>query len=214
VSRKQLLRALERGLRGLGIGCLSAYLGLEAHAYVEQRAQSLRLDAQLREGSATVADSSPARSPAAPLTPVEAAVAPPEAPRAPDPEVVGRLEVPQIGLRTMVASGDGESTLMWAAGLVPGSARPGEPGNVVIAGHRDRNFWPLQRIKVGDHLRLVTPGRTFDYFVDWTTVVEPDRVDLLGPTDEPSLTLVTCYPFEMIGRAPKRFIVRARLSHT
>jgi sortase A len=114
----------------------------------------------------------------------------------------------------MVATGDSERTLMWAAGLVPGSARPGERGNVVVAGHRDRVFWPLQRISVGDHLRLVTPHGTYDYFVDWTQVVDPDRIDLLGPTEEPALTLVTCYPYQMIGHAPQRFIVRAHLAQS
>src|SRR4051812_18240418 len=116
LSRRRILRGLERGLRALGVGCLASYLGIQAHAYLEQAAQSRRLDAQLGEGSATVADPSPARTPTT-LPPVEAAAPEPAdatrtAPAAPDPDVIGRLEIPQIGLRTMVATGDGERTLM------------------------------------------------------------------------------------------------------
>jgi len=49
------------------------------------------------------------------------------------------------------------------------------------------------------------------YAISSTTIVEPTEVDVLAPTEEPSLTLVTCYPFRYFGSAPKRFIVRARL---
>ena len=47
-----------------------------------------------------------------------------------------------------------------------------------------------------------------------TAVVEPTRTDVLDPTPEPSVTLVTCYPFYLVGDAPDRFIVRARLLRT
>ena len=50
----------------------------------------------------------------------------------------------------------------------------------------------------------------YHYKVDSTEVVEPTRTDVLAPTGSPTLTLVTCYPFHMVGPAPKRFIVRGR----
>jgi len=125
---------------------------------------------------------------------------------------IGRIEIPRLGVSAIVRAGSDARTLRLAVGHIQGTAFPGERGNVVVAGHRYRVFWPLQRISVGDHLRLVTPHGTYDYFVDWTEVVDPDRIDLLGPTEEPALTLVTCYPFQMIGHAPERFVVRARLA--
>lgn len=63
---------------------------------------------------------------------------------------------------------------------------------------------------MGDRINLRTPDGIFSYEVEWTQIVDPSRVDLLGDTDHPSLTLVTCYPFDWIGPAPMRFVVRAR----
>jgi len=50
--------------------------------------------------------------------------------------------------------------------------------------------------------------------VESTRIVDPDDVWVLDPTPEPSLTLVTCYPFTYIGEAPERFIVKARLARS
>jgi len=65
-------------------------------------------------------------------------------------------------------------------------------------------------VKKDDVIRIVTVRGTYSYRVEWMVVVDPHRVDVLDPTAERSLTLVTCYPFDWIGHAPKRFIVRAR----
>src|SRR5262249_36173363 len=89
---------------------------------------------------------------------------------------------------------------------------PGEPGNVVLAGHRDTYFRDLKDVVTGDLIRITTPDGDYDYQVDSILVVEPDRGDLLGDTGQPSLTLVTCYPFYWVGPAPQRFIIRARLA--
>ena len=61
-------------------------------------------------------------------------------------------------------------------------------------------------------IRLVAVEGTFTYVVDSTQIVDPDDLWVLDPTPDPSLTLVTCYPFTYIGAAPERFIVRARLA--
>src|SRR6185503_4867321 len=113
-------------------------------------------------------------------------------------------------LRAIVAHGVDARTLRHAVGHVPGTALPGEPGNVALAGHRDRAFRRLDGVREGDHLRLVTLRGAYDYVVEGTEVVAPDRADLLGPSAQPTLTLVTCYPFSMVGPAPQRFVVHAR----
>jgi sortase A len=135
---------------------------------------------------------------------------PASTPAAPS-DLVGRLEIPRIGVRAIIAEGIDSRTLRRAVGHLPGTAMPGEDGNVVIAGHRDTFFRALKEVRPDDILRITTPHGRFEYVVQITAVVEPTRTDVLSPTGEPSVTLVTCYPFYLVGNAPDRFIVRARL---
>lgn len=123
---------------------------------------------------------------------------------------VGKLEIPRLDVSVVVLEGVGERTLEKGAGHVPQTALPGRAGNVGIAAHRDTFFRPLRAIKNNDLIRLTTPEGVFDYAVEWTRVVKPSAVEFLEATDEPFLTLVTCYPFYYVGSAPDRFIVRAR----
>ena len=126
-----------------------------------------------------------------------------------DPLLLGRIEVPRIGLSAMVRDGDDEATLAVAVGRVSGTARPGERGNMVLAGHRDSFFRPLRRIRVADLIHVRAGGDRYDYRVDSTEVVGPLETRVLEPTGEAVLTLVTCYPFGFLGNAPDRFVVRA-----
>jgi sortase A len=140
---------------------------------------------------------------------VKAAVQPP--PRIPPQygELVARLEVPRLGLSTIVFEGTEEPVLAKGAGHLPDSALPGDSGNVVIAGHRDTFFRKLKDIQKEDMVALTTPEGTHLYSVDTMQVIEPTETTVLDPTKEDVLTLVTCYPFQFIGHAPNRFIVRA-----
>jgi sortase A len=83
-------------------------------------------------------------------------------------------------------------------------------GNVGIAGHRDTFFHKLQHIHRHDIIILVTARNTYRYWVQCTMVVDPTCTEVLNKTSKPALTLVTCYPFNYLGPAPKRFIVRAQ----
>jgi sortase A len=96
-------------------------------------------------------------------------------------------------------------------GHVPFSARPGEQGNCALAGHRDTFMRGLGGVRVNDVILIVTLGGTHTYRVEWSEVVEPERVDVLDATAASSLTLVTCYPFAFVGLAPQRFVVRAQM---
>lgn len=97
-----------------------------------------------------------------------------------------------------------------AVGHLPETALPGEAGNVALAGHRDGLFRPLSNVRPGDTITLRMPDREFQYEVEWTAVVPPTAVRVIQPTPEPTLTLVTCFPFYYVGAAPERFVVRAR----
>ena len=122
---------------------------------------------------------------------------------------VALLRIPRLGLEVPVLEGTDEWTLDRGLGHIEGTARPGEPGNVGIAGHRDGFFRPLKDIRDGDLVELALPGSVRRYRVERLSIVRPDAVRVLRPTPTPSLTLVTCYPFYFVGPAPERFIVRA-----
>ena len=134
------------------------------------------------------------------------------APVAPAPGTwVGRLVAPSIDLTTTVLEGSDDATLRRGSGHIEDTPLPGQNGNVGIAGHRDTIFRPLRDIKVGDPLDLTTRDKVYHYRVASTSIVSPSDVYVLDPTADPTLTLVTCYPFGFIGHAPQRFIVAARL---
>ena len=135
----------------------------------------------------------------------------PTRPAPPIGAVIGRLEAPTLHTVTTVLEGSDDATLRRASGHIEDTPLPGETGNVGIAGHRDTVFRPLKRAKPGDPLTLTTADRVYRYRISDTFIVDPDDVYVLDPTSTPSLTLVTCYPFEFIGHAPRRFIVKAEL---
>jgi sortase A len=124
--------------------------------------------------------------------------------------LVGRIEISSIGLTAMVLEGTDEWTLQEAVGHIPGTSLPGLTGNVAIAGHRDTFFRALRKIHKNDAITLTTLSGSYRYLVEFTEVVSPDETDVLADSDEPILTLVTCYRFYFVGPAPKRFVVRAR----
>jgi sortase A len=126
-------------------------------------------------------------------------------------DVLGHIDVPRIGLSAVIVEGDDGLTLSFAAGHIPGTALPGQPGNVALAGHRDRTFRELANVRPGDAVSVITPGGTFRYVVESARVVDPNDIAVLRPTANPELTLVTCYPFHYIGPAPERLVVSARL---
>lgn len=124
---------------------------------------------------------------------------------------MARITASRIGLDAPVLEGTDQETLKKAVGHFPRTPRPGQPGNVALAAHRDTFFFPLRYIRIGDEITLTTPDGSYRYQVDSTRVVKPRNVEVLNPTEESVLTLVTCFPFNLRGvNAPERFIVRAR----
>lgn len=114
----------------------------------------------------------------------------------------------------MIRAGTDARTLRLAVGYIPGTALPGDTGNIGLAAHRDTFFRKLRNVNPDDEIRIVTKDGVFHYYVQRTSVVMPEDVWVLNPTNYPALTLVTCYPFNYIGSAPQRFIVRATLATT
>ncbi len=123
--------------------------------------------------------------------------------------VVGRISIPRLHLSAIVEEGVDETTLSRAVGHIPGTALPGETGNIGIAGHRDTFFQKLKDLQPHDKIDFTTRSGNFHYVVDTLTVVEPSDVRVLEATGGKILTIVTCFPFHYIGNAPRRFIVHA-----
>jgi len=122
---------------------------------------------------------------------------------------VARLTIPDISMAVTVVEGTSSSDLTIGPGHIPTTPLPGEPGNVGIAGHRDTVFRPLRLIRTGQLINLTTRRGQDQYRVVSTAIVDPTDIQVLQPTGNDTLTLVTCYPFRFIGPAPKRFVVRA-----
>jgi sortase A len=123
--------------------------------------------------------------------------------------LIGRIEIPRLGLSAIVIEGTSGTSLRRAVGHITGTALPGQAGNVGISGHRDTFFRPLRNIRRNDIITLTTLLGEYRYRVVSTKIVGPRDIAVLDPGADEVLTLVTCYPFYFVGFAPDRFIVRA-----
>lgn len=126
--------------------------------------------------------------------------------------LVGRIDIPRLDLSVIVFEGTSDDTLARGVGHLHGSAAPGQIGNLVLAGHRDTFFRGLRDIRQGDRISVKAPNGDYQYSVDSTAIVQPTQTEVVRPTDDATLTLITCYPFNYIGSAPERFIVRAHFT--
>jgi sortase A len=194
--RKRLLLYLGCALLIGGALALGWYAYLRVDALRVQRAASRLLDQQKMQHEQSVQTRS---------VPNAVVIVPPR-----PGQPIGRLEIPRLNVSTIVLEGTAPKILRVAAGHIGGTAQPGTAGNVGIAAHRDTFFRALRDVRDKDLILVTTPYGTFRYVVDATEIVNPTDVNVLRPTTDPELTLVTCYPFTYVGPAPKRFIVHAR----
>ncbi len=224
---------LERALLIIGLLCLAvvAYVWLDGRFYEIQQERQLEkalaaeggqprapasetdsLAAFQRRGTEEEKDLKDCKDCKDERTAEEEAEKPvPARPVAEEGELVGRIEIPRIGVSAIVLEGVTSRTLRRGVGRIPGTARPvEETGNVGLAAHRDRHFRALKDIREKDVIELTTLDGKLRYEVEWTRIVKPTDTEVLAPSEEASLTLVTCYPFYYVGSAPKRFIVHAR----
>lgn len=175
--------------------------GFATLAYVAYVIVSARYFQETEAATFTGAASTAPVSPVSKIDRTRAAVA--------EGSILGTIEIDSVGVRAIIVQGDSGGILRRAVGHVPGTPLPGEGGNVALAGHRDTLFRPLRKIKTGDLIALRTATGVIQYRVQSTEIVPPSNVGVLESRGRNELTLITCYPFYYVGRAPDRFVVRA-----
>ncbi len=123
---------------------------------------------------------------------------PPADPRAPEPLVaLGSIEIPRIGVIKSMYEGITLTTLDRGPGHWPGTAMPGQQGNVVVAGHRvshDKPFRNIDQLEPGDDVIFTTDDGRFVYKVTSTEVVYPDALWIVDQTADYTATLFACTP--------------------
>ena len=189
-------KLIDRLLLIIGIACLGTYVVFTVQAKIYQHQLDESFDAMV-----TKENKMPHPKPHSPIVEAEPVYS--------EGDMVGRLAIPRLDVSVMVLEGVASQTLRLGAGHIPGTPIPGFGGNAAIAAHRDSFFRALSKIQPNDEITFQTLGKTVQYHVTGTDIVKPDDVDVLKPSDQETLTLVTCYPFYYIGPAPKRFIVKA-----
>lgn len=126
-------------------------------------------------------------------------------------ESIAKLSIPRLNTTLYVLEGTGDKDLKRGPGHMEGTVMPGAGGNCVIAGHRDTHFRVLKNIAKGDEIVVQSREGTYKYRVTGMSVVAPENTDSLQPTAKSVLNLITCFPFDYVGSAPRRFVVHADL---
>ncbi|MCC7327078.1 MAG: class GN sortase [Burkholderiales bacterium] len=117
-----------------------------------------------------------------------------------DTHPVARLTAPAHGVDVLVLAGASGRTLAFGPGHLDGSAQPGDPGNAVITAHRDTHFRFLKDTAKGDELQVErADGSLRQFRIRESFVADYRELRLPRDTAVPTLTLVTCYPFDALG---------------
>jgi len=123
---------------------------------------------------------------------------------------VGVLIIPKLHAMLPIIEGTDEDELEKGVGHYAKSVLPGEQDNSVLSGHRDTVFRSVGELKIGEELIAKTSAGAFTYKISkiWI-VMENDRTVIVPHKGKQILTLITCYPFNWIGPAPKRYIIQS-----
>ena len=109
-----------------------------------------------------------------------------------------RIVIPKINVNAPIVNGVGWDDLKKGVGHLPGSANPGERGNMYLAAHNDiygEIFRYLEDLEVGDTFSIFAGDEEFRYIVKERRIIEPTEVDVMLPTTESVATLQTCHPY-------------------
>jgi sortase A len=122
-----------------------------------------------------------------------------------------RLIIPKLNLDQTIVQGTDWEALKQGVGQTQNGVNPGdESGNLVLSAHNDiygELFRYLDRLESGDRFQVQTRRAIYTYEVSEWKVVEPTAVEVLGSTNAPTATLISCYPYQIDD---KRIVVFAR----
>lgn len=116
----------------------------------------------------------------------------------PGPQQAVRIQIPAIAVDAPVVQGDGWEQLKKGVGQSIGTPNPGEKGNIVLSAHNDvfgEIFRDLDRLKEGDEVILFTSRQAYTYIIRRTQIVEPTQTEVMAPTPDSVVTLISCYPY-------------------
>ena len=132
----------------------------------------------------------------------------------PAPEQAIRIQIPAINVDAPIVQGDGWDQLKKGVGQNIHSVNPGESGNIILSAHNDiygEIFRNLDKLKRGDKVIIFSNQRAYTYIVTNSQIVEPTAVEFMAPTKEPTVTLISCYPYM---KDTKRIVVTAKLQES
>lgn len=130
----------------------------------------------------------------------------------PSPKHAARINIPAINIAARIVQGDGWEDLKQGVGQHIGTPNPGETGNIVLSAHNDvfgELFRDLDKLEPGDEVVLYTEQKAYTYIVRQTQIVEPTAVEVMAPTRDPVITLISCYPYLIDNQ---RIVVTAYLA--
>jgi len=123
---------------------------------------------------------------------------------------IGKISIEKINLSYIILGGDMKQSLNFGIAHIENTTKPGNNGNIGLAGHRDSFFKKLEKIHLGDIIEIDSIKGFSNFKVVDIQIISPNEMHWLNQTEENLLTLVTCYPFDYIGDAPMRYIIRAK----
>jgi sortase A len=130
----------------------------------------------------------------------------------PGPGQPTRIQIPAIGIDAQIVAGDSWDQLKKGVGHHIGSANPGERGNLVLSAHNDvfgEIFRHLDQLQPGDEVLVYSGSQRYRYTISQQRLVRPTQVEVMAPTNEPTVTLISCYPYLVNNQ---RIVVSGQLS--
>ncbi|TCT24939.1 sortase A [Melghiribacillus thermohalophilus] len=124
-------------------------------------------------------------------------------------EIFATIEIPDIGLKLPIVEGTGEEQLKYGVGHEPDTWLPGEGNQIFLAGHNDTAFLKVGDIQEGDRIILHLPYGSFEYEMEYSDIGHETEIDRIGPMDQETLVLMTCYPFYSFSDTEERYFIYA-----
>lgn len=130
-------------------------------------------------------------------------------------EIIGYIMFPSLGESSALLQGDvnDDQIAAMSKGVShdPRSSMPGEPGNTVLAGHRELFFKNFLKLEAGDDVIINVGDNIYIYEIESFEVIDPEQVDtVFYANDDDLLVMYTCYPIESWKPFSQRMVVKAK----